>query len=164
MGFLKKITGKVFASSAQRGARAASDICFAAEQGDVKKLQKLFKGTSYTESGTIADYALLCAAEQGQLETARFLLEFGVPPDIEVRGGETPVRAACRNGHVEILALMHDYVVQGGGRPAPLLVEAVREMEKKRRQQAVADAPNAAVLQRNIKTRKKPLNFKSKKS
>ena len=168
MGILKKISDKVFASNMKKGAQAASDICYAAENGDVVTLKELFKGTTYAGAGTIANYALVGACEAGQVETARFMLEFGVPPDIEIGSGETPVAAATRNNHLEVLALLHDYTIEGGGRPAPLLVaakhEREKELEKKRQQQAAADAPSAAILQRNIKARKKPLKFNSKKA
>lgn len=164
MGILKKIGDKVFASNMKRGAQAASDICYAAETGDVKTLKKLFRGATYAETDSIANYALIGACEAGQRETVRFLLDFGVPPDIQILSGDTPALAACRGNHFDVVALLHDHAVKDGKPPPPELVEAFKEVEKKRRQQAAADAPNAAILQRNIKARKKPLKFNSKKA
>ena len=54
------------------------------------------------------DKRLLAAAEKGDIEEVRNLLDRGAEVDSRNRGGETPLHKAAKNGHIEVARLLLD--------------------------------------------------------
>lgn len=82
---------------------AQSDICDAAEEGDLIKVQQLVEsGTDINEAGYMNMTALMAAVKGRQLDVLRFLLQHSdIDPTALNSGGTTALSIACRQNWLD---------------------------------------------------------------
>eukprot|EP00927_Polykrikos_kofoidii_P065273 TRINITY_DN61055_c0_g1_i1.p1 TRINITY_DN61055_c0_g1~~TRINITY_DN61055_c0_g1_i1.p1 ORF type:complete len:1142 (-),score=168.33 TRINITY_DN61055_c0_g1_i1:8-3397(-) len=92
--------------------RAGDDMFTATMRGDVEALSTILPGNNrrFDPDVRAGDRgmrtALHVAAEYGQLECARMLLQCGSDPNLADACGETPLHAACRRGDARLAELL----------------------------------------------------------
>lgn len=137
-----------------RDVQAVDDLGGAAATGDMAALRKYFQGFTYEEAPATSRLALIEACIGGQVEAARFMLDFGVPVDVRMLDGTTPETAALEHGRDAVLVLLHEYTVKAGKVPGKPLADAHKKA-------LVAEASAIApILQRDIAVRNKPLKYR----
>ncbi|MEZ0262741.1 MAG: ankyrin repeat domain-containing protein [Alphaproteobacteria bacterium] len=144
-----------------KGFDALDDLGLAAERGDVKALTAYFHDcpSDYFAQSLSGHFALVAACGAGQTETARYMLDLGVPADAEITG-RTAETAAAEGGHVHILLLLREYTLKVGKQPTDLMEKAQALADAQKMLEMTKVVITAPVLQNDITVRDKPLKFK----
>lgn len=119
--FMVLLTGASFISCGMmdkiRGALGLHDaeLVEAAGKGNIPAMQKALDNWADIDaySSPMQDnFALYSAAENGQLDAVKYLIEHGAHVNTSTHYGETPLHAAARNGNADIINYLLDHGAQ----------------------------------------------------
>jgi len=87
-----------------------------AREGQTKELEEMIKhGMSVNLCTHKDDSLLMLASYNGNIETAKMLLENGAKIDEVNQRGQTPLEGVCFKGNLEMVQLLLDYGADTGG-------------------------------------------------
>ena len=101
-----------------------SVFCYAAEQGDLVKVQSLISTMDVNYIGTNGETVTYKACAAGHADIVQFLASQGADVNIVNSKGWFPANAAAQSGHMEVLQVL---AIRGGDLDKPLLIAAEKQ-------------------------------------